>query len=605
MKAYKVDLFDLLLLVAVVITTLFLTATVFWGLNRGFDLTDEGYYLVLASNPAKYAGVSAFHFLLSKLPNLTTSKLIDLRIFQLLGQIVSCLLLSYGFWQMNWSNSFRPTKTQLAISVFFTVLASFLLQAIFPPSLSYNGLTYFLIFSSFGLLFAAAGVPSGKANLPVLLSCISGFLCVFELPVKFTAGVLSVFLGFAWLCINKNQRSLLTSYSLGLFAGAVFFLCVIQTPLQFQEQLEQIRCYATMTTTHSPGAILRTNLLNIKTTLETGWVNFGFVLLVPALSATLAILAAKSKLPAKKYVIGLLASACLLPSLFLISTKNGAYYLSYVDVQISVSLGMSVLLIFALTRYTHGFRLISHHLQFLSSLAILFVLPLVCSFGSANPLPFQLVSCMSPVFLALSAISLKVLTGAVAAPFRFALIGGLTSLVITVFLNGYIHHPYLLYGSLEEQRYDASDLPNLRGVKLSKDSLNFLSSTYEILTQNGYQPGDPIMSLFDIPGAVYALGGTEVGSPWLLSLASFKDFRPRWYRSCRKDVTDKLFVLNSWELSAQTRKSLLEAGFDFPSDFELVGMTDMKPYSYGLQSSGTGDRYLVGKVRLYRWRGSR
>lgn len=601
----KFDISELLLSIFVGAAFLFLASTVIWGLNRGFDLTDEGYYLVLVSDPAKYVAPTAFHFVLAKLPALTGCKLIDLRIFQLFSQILSCSLLALGFWRLHANHSTRPSSMQLFTSVTFTVVSSFLLQSIFPPSISYNGLTYFLIFSSFGLLFFAASSVEKDAKHTMLLSGLAGFLCGFELQIKFTACILSALLGISWIFLNRKQRPLIKSYLLGLISAPVFFLCVFQSPQQFIDQLEEIRRYAAISTTHSANSIFHKTLDNFCSTLSTILTNFGLTLFLPVLSALISVITEKSGFPGRRLVIYILALLCLVPSFFLVSAKQGMYYKSYVDLHASIILSLLVLLIFSLARFGNALTQIRAHMLYFSTFCVLLLLPFACSFGTANPIFFQSISCIAPVFLALSAISMLVIPAYAAVPFRFVILGGLTSLVVAIFVRGYFEHPYLLYSSLAQQDQAAAELNNLRGVKLSQESLNFLCSANRILVRNDFHQGDSMMSLFDIPGAVYALGGKEVGASWLLSLAAFKDFRPAWYRHARHEVKDKLYVLASWDLSQKTRDSLREAGFDFPDDFEYLGAADMKPYSYGLVETGTGDRYLLGAVRLYKWRGKK
>ncbi len=563
---------------------------------------DEGYYLLLASSPSSYVTPTGFHFVLSKLPNITGSSVTNLRLFQLISQLVSSMVLAFGFWRLISTIWFRPTKIQVCASVVFTAVASFLLQSVFPPSLSYNGLTYFFIFSSFGLLFLSAGLDTRRARFSNCLAAGAGFLCGFELSIRFAVCILCAFLGVLWLALNAEKRRFMRYYVLGMICAPLLFMCLFQTPTQVQSQIAEIARYASMTTTHSPGSLLQSYVMNFVNTASTICQNFGFQLLLPILAAILnAFFLAKLNSAGRILLSLVFAMACLIPACFLPNLSEWVAFQSYVYVYTALFSCLSVFLVFGLARSGLNIKNVRINALAASSLILLLVLPFVCSTSTCNPILLQASTCLAPIFLAISALSLRVFPEFCASSHRFVLIGGLSALVAAMFVQGYMFHPYLLYSSLVDQKYECADLINMKGIKLSKESRDFLMSVSALLKKGGFRPGDPVISLYDTPGVIYAVGGTAPATGWLMSLAAFKGFRPMWFRDISATVSDRLFVVASWNVSSETKNCLKAAGIDFPNGFELIGTTQMEPYAYGLNDSGMDDDYLGGEVRVYKW----
>ena len=72
-------------------------ATVLWGLNKGFDVTDEGYY-VLGYQPGQEIGfvASGFQQLIKGLFSWMTLDVVNVRILRLMFCLLSTFLLTLG-----------------------------------------------------------------------------------------------------------------------------------------------------------------------------------------------------------------------------------------------------------------------------------------------------------------------------------------------------------------------------------------------------------------------------------------------------------------------------------------------------------------------------
>ena len=577
-----------------------------WGLNRGFELCDEGFYLLMTSSPQEYVSSTSYHFVLSKLPNLTGSMIVNLRLFQLISQLVSNVVLVLGFWRLMSSVWFAPTKVQLCTSVAFTALGSFLLQAIFPPDISYNGLTYFFIFSSFGLLFAGGAFVTSKPLTSKWLIAGAGFLCGLVFFIKFSACILGALGSLFWLVLNIEKRRHWAFYPLGLASSVIVFFCLFQNPLQYKEQVLQTIRLASLAPRFAPSTITHTYLMDIFGTACLIWHNLGFSLFVPSLVAVFQVyLIASSKSARLKAISLLLTVLSIAVVVFSATPSDWLVATGYQVIYAVVFLFLSIMIVFLTLKWRAiAAKTFQSNRLAATTLILLLSLPFICSIGTSNPVVMQSITCFSPVFLALFALSLRVIPDFCAGAYRFAYTGGLSLLVFLLFVHGYLYHPYLLHDSLLNQKCDSSNLNNLRGIKLSSQAHQFLTATSSILKEGGFRPGDPVLALYNMPGVVYAVGGTAPSVAWLFSIAGFEKYRPIWFHDIRDRVKDRLFILTSWEPAAKTRESMQKAGIDFPNQFELLGTTQMKPYvdGCGLMNMGSGDRYLGGDVRIYKWK---
>jgi hypothetical protein len=112
-----------------------------WAVDKGFDITDEGLYLLVYRYPVEYsnAGVTFFHLIISKLLSAESVSIIGYRLAGLAAGILSALLLAGGLW--HWLNRNGKTTALSFWLLFGTfVIGSFLHYSILPRTISYNDL---------------------------------------------------------------------------------------------------------------------------------------------------------------------------------------------------------------------------------------------------------------------------------------------------------------------------------------------------------------------------------------------------------------------------------------------------------------------------------
>jgi hypothetical protein len=140
--------------------------------------------------------------------------------------------------------------------------------------------------------------------------------------------------------------------------------------------------------------------------------------------------------------------------------------------------------------------------------------------GTSNALPKQMLAGAGPLGPALL-IGLAALAAAVPdpAPRRALLLfpvlvlaGGFAAQAVI----GTVFKPYRIQGNLLGQDQSVQGIPALDGIRVDDETSRSLRSVVQAVeAKSGFQPGDPIVEIAEIPGYVYALGGYGPGSNWV------------------------------------------------------------------------------------------
>ncbi|MBN4066178.1 hypothetical protein JYT51_02490, partial [Candidatus Amoebophilus asiaticus] len=139
-----------------------------WGTNKGFDLTDEGYYMLGYTNPYEnWPKLTFFHMVGSILFGWLDPGILGYRIIRLILTIFSSVVFASGF--IKWIKATGIYTAPFIInsrSIYaFVLLGSLISYSIYPQTLSYNTLTLILLQLSVGLFFYA--ISSSDRSLSV------------------------------------------------------------------------------------------------------------------------------------------------------------------------------------------------------------------------------------------------------------------------------------------------------------------------------------------------------------------------------------------------------------------------------------------------------
>lgn len=171
---------------------LFLTATIIWGLNRGFDLTDEGLYM----------------FYLQQLFGDRVGP-IEARMLRILGTLTATGILTAGVHRWFTSLSLLAgTKLEAALVYSFLLCSTFISYTFGPPSLSYNSIVLILGESYTGLLLLTfLSRKTLSANISAILC---GFVACVVFYVKFLTGIILLFIPIAaMLLVSRFSREMI------------------------------------------------------------------------------------------------------------------------------------------------------------------------------------------------------------------------------------------------------------------------------------------------------------------------------------------------------------------------------------------------------------
>lgn len=172
------------------------------GINRGFDISDEGFYVLLTvptqENEAGIINYDLFFKLLFRLTGYSFT-LTDLRLMRLVSYFLAAWALT-RFLQYRFTSTY--SKWQLFLLSILGLLSGYAFHA---QTLSYNSLT--VVLSCFWLYTAYSNRSIYRK------SCILGIIFALLVYVKVTVAII-LFLVSIGLWIKKNQFSLI---SLGLF----------------------------------------------------------------------------------------------------------------------------------------------------------------------------------------------------------------------------------------------------------------------------------------------------------------------------------------------------------------------------------------------------
>jgi len=542
---------------SVYLVTLIVTCVVIWGLNKGFDVTDEGFYL-LGFQENQELGISMikFHHLIKPLFWWIDLNILNLRIMRLALLIFSASLLTITI------KSVLKKKIDLLFTFSLLLLSALLTFTFGPKSLSYNSLSSsFIIFSfCFGLI----AFKKENIKYKYVLTFLSGFFLAFSFFIKPSASVIYAFfysLFIVYEIIYHKQENWLhfVLYAIvGWVAGNCLYFIMVESPLKFYHSF--VTSYSHMTSLNDGHGIKDFNkgifqLFNEIFSLA-GFLCF----LLIAHYFTLKFLSEKYRILCN----GILTFILLIfyYNILVVSHNNAAPFLF---------ISLCVLLYFL-------FKVITTNKKFeinYSLVLMLFMLPFIGAFGTNNALisnaMFMIILWAALVIYMVHSIDFPHYMKRVLL-FTFLI----TSTVF--FYNYYLKFPYRI-NSLNKQVV----LHEKSNIYLHKDLNKSIISIEKILRSNNFKDGDPIIGMYKIPGLIYLLGGTSPGDHQSIWDHTFLDFYLNNLKKSNQDYSTSYLLIKNRITNAQMKK-INEAGINFPNDFINVGSSYL--YNYHKTYSG-------------------
>lgn len=471
------------------------------ALDRGFEITDEAYYLLLGMHPeAVSLYVSAQHWVMGPLWQATGS-LVSFRAMGFFILVGSSLALAAGTWVAFVERGVRFSHGDRALLACASVLGALLYIATINLSPSYNllasaggylaaGCTLLALYARRGwlrlALFMLVGVSLCVAfvNKPSSGVAIFGLLSLWMLLLARTLreGVLWVFVSGAFLVISVVALALSQSTPAEIHSGltnGLELFRMVQTETVGARLLRYVSDYASY----------------VGQTLRSFWAvflgigAFLFTRHAVVIAITLAILA--------------------------FTLQHGNFLLGGVE-QYAVQMKAALALLLASLAVVASVWVRDRRLAAL--VLGLVALPYAVAFGTGNSLFTQIIVSMAPWGVLMAVLATLASADRSNRTLSLALLAAFTVTLASQIVTSGFRAPYHLAEPLVRQT-EPVDVGVLGRVRVDAGTAAFVRSLDAAVTACRIAPGAPFLGLYNIPGVALALRAVPVVTPWLNNAA--------------------------------------------------------------------------------------
>lgn len=546
--------------------------------NEGFDITDEGYYLLSYrwwdSNPLALTGVQ---YLYGPIFEWLGYNIDRLRLFRLFTVVVVHLLFGYSF--MRWLRGRRPgmpaTKLWEPAGMAIILAAGGMCYAWLPQSPGYNDVVLLGALTLVScVLWMATAVDRGDP-VPFWVPVVAGLVIGMMVLAKWTSVVVIGLIVIAAVVVLAGQgwrsvaRGILFALGGVAVVALVLQLFVVRLDVAVPGILTVNRFIAG--TSYSPAELLQfywsSGIRLLGQTLR----DHGLLLLATAFT----VIARWRRL---RIAAAVLAVVALVLSVRRVVVDGAAIGGSHHTATYAVTLLAAVLVAVVAAAgaviahrlgVTECSRLSRENTRTWVILALLVLLPLVQAFGTNT----ALYTIGFNAFAAWAAVMIAVLTGIWATPIMARVTLGLVlvgSLVATASIayTGSFRYPYRSAG--HSQLTATSKLPALKGLYVTpalENNYTKLAADLRSYTEPG---GRPMLAFDKMAGLVLILGGRPLGEAWIAPAERART-AAGIEEVCRKGHPERapLIILNR-QITDSEITALQSCGLDFHADYQQL-----------------------------------
>ena len=558
----------------------------------GFDITDEGLYLVSIADPLAYKETVSFYGLIyNPIFNLIGGDIVVLRIFNLAITLAAAsffinTLLSY--LEIDFSSD---PMAVWGVTIPLAFIALIFLN-LWLPTPNYNSLNLI------GLMLAASAVvfiSNKNYASPVNAWILLGFAGWIVFVVKATSGV---FLGIAALCFLVITRS----FKLGrlviacLVSVTLLFATAMITDGSVTEFIERID--GGLTT----GKLLLGEARSFENMLWRGQLELPQIvgIHIAILSMSLAAALIASNLKSRQFNFATDAIIVLLIVYCAFILFSGAE-----NPLISVPATRRLLILWALplalvstwilNLTKAGIQRKAFNAEKIALFVFLFILPYGYAFGTYND--YFYVTANAGIFLIGAAIiPLTALETRANTVKNLSVVSIFSICICILVIQAGVQQPYRQNaGQLEKDTVKTKIERFGKRLRLPLQTENYLLNLKNNAYQNGFLTGTPIIDLTGAsPGTMYALGARSLGSPWFAGGYSGSEKRAiHALKKVDEHLVDQAWVIVELEGPRSLSNDVLASlGRDLARDYELVAEI--------ILPSGLGGRNTATIQRLYK-----
>lgn len=553
-----------ILLVVVALLFAVKLGVVLFGVDRGFDLGDEGVFLFCLNDPLQCPPLFEFYKLLAHIEPPLRFDPIGIRLLRVATELIATIALARAVFV--WARSRFAAVSDLGFApfLFLSLLGSLL--TVGARGFGYNDATNFVVFLACACLFRSIASAPGTGAFPrrVLWAAAAGFAIGLQLFVKFPSSFLLLAIaavGVAWLPRVGIRERLATAAAIAGGAATAIALFVLSNggvaPLveKWREAAELNRVAG-----YGIGEILAVYYHNDYGSHVNSlrlWGCFALVFFVARW-----LLRGRPGALDRALAIALVAGAVVLAwGSFTFHAVNVHPSLVFLFCLLGLLAPVSWSVAFWAWRRDPDARVERRRSEAFVPLLLLLALPFVAIVGTNVALTLKLPAHAAPIFLML-AIVLTQLAAAGFRRFAWTALGLLAVVTSAVFVEHQVVKPYGLASPLYEQDRETPLLP---GLRVDAATSSFLDDLHARMTAAGFEPGDPVIALDFMPGLVYALGGRSPGFPFY---AFDKPTQNCW--AIERTIGDEVpFLILGQDMLIEQRECI--RAFSFPDDFRFVG----------------------------------
>lgn len=557
-------------------------AVMIWALPRGFDITDEGFYLLNFRYPVEYeTSFSTFHLIVARMLGLANASPFTARAVGLGTSVLGTIVfgLSLAAWlRATTAPEGRRWVSQPGLVVSFVLLGALLVFSVFPRAISYNGLTSLALLLSAAAVLAALRRGPGAATWQLLSI---GFVLGLDVFVKASSAALlfgGAVVVLAWYWRSSGWRVLLRAavlLGLGLALGFGLYFVVVEPFGLWRRNFVQ-----EMAVIQSQGRYSMADLLPkyISSAAQV------LIFLVFPLGPVLVALAGLTwwwprRVPAAWHWLALLVMGGGLGAFLLMEALQRRWYSNAISNNLeTLPLLLALVAITALI-VAIEVTLSKNHAPPATAVPVataqqwpvglwLLGLPLLAAAGTINDLRLNMLVDMAPWFgLLLILVS----------QFRLAWLPVWVPAVLLLspacyaaeqIIWGILWTPYNMAATMAAQTVPLKTAGVTGPLQVDPGTVEFVTQVEKLLVAGGFRPGDPLLAFYDLPGLVYLCGGVSPGTAWY--------FPSRDARNCHAlDITTqplrKACILLNQPLGDKLKACLHEHGLAFPENYRLVG----------------------------------
>ena len=503
------------------------------SLNRGFNFTDEGGFLLSYKNVSIYrGGIYNYHIIITKLTNWLNPGIIEYRWLSLIITILSSFALTIGLYKWLSANIKNENLYKNLILIFcFVSIGNFLFYFAGLQTIHNNTLTNLILQIDSGLIlylfsFNANELIGSKKNIFLIL--IIGFISAFSFFIKLSTGVvqlLAYLLVFSLYLKDQKQQQIfivILTLCLGTVIGVLFYFLLFQG---YSEWISNFEKEYYILSDHSPILLIKRYFYNILSLIKFSVKNYSWLVIFPLYIVIdqrfPSFFKHKNKHNLRKLV--LIFSVVLFiyeiyhfkfyRSTFANSDWINAYFFIIV-----ISLQLLLLYAFCLSKNIILTHFLKINFNKVLIILLLLITPFLGAFGTANPLFLNTLIHCAPWF-GVILILLIYLSEHIKSRIILSLFIIIPALVTTSqILDGNTFMPYYSVFNMNKSNFfdqteQITEIPLLNGIYVDIKSKTFLLELNQLLMNNNYQKGYPILG-FHIPGVIYLFEGISPGIPY-------------------------------------------------------------------------------------------